>query len=202
MRRTKVQKMMIVAVLAAMAYVLMFIKIPLIPAFPFLTADFSDIPVFIAMFLFGPGVGAATAAFRCILNFLLTGGGNLISFVGSLASFMATICFTFPIYFFFRKDITHLRQALVRKLSGVVMGIASLTGFMCLANYFILLPLYMQVGGLPANSSIPYIVLAGILPFNILKGILVSVVFGVIYIRLLPWLSKQISYSGEHNKRA
>ena len=54
MKNTRVQKMVAVAMFAAIALVLQYFAFPIMPAFSFLKIDFSDIPVLISMFLFGP----------------------------------------------------------------------------------------------------------------------------------------------------
>ena len=62
------------------------------PAFSFLKIDFSDIPVLISMFLFGPAAGVATAFLRSVLH-LLTTGFSPDNLVGDTASFLSTTIF-------------------------------------------------------------------------------------------------------------
>ncbi len=53
----KVQKMVSVSMFAAMGLVMQFVAFPILPVFPFLKIDFSDIPVLLSMFLYGPMAG-------------------------------------------------------------------------------------------------------------------------------------------------
>ena len=66
MKNTKVQKMVAVALFAAMGVILQYVAFPVIPAFSFMKVDFSDIPVMLSMFLFGPMAGIATAFIRSL----------------------------------------------------------------------------------------------------------------------------------------
>ena len=73
MKNLRLQKMTAVAVAAAMGLILQFIAFPIVPMFPFLKLDFSDIPVLINMFIFGPLTGVATAFIRSLLHLTMSG---------------------------------------------------------------------------------------------------------------------------------
>lgn len=190
MKNTKVQKMIAVAMFAAMAVVLQYVAFPVIPAFSFMKVDFSDIPVMLSMFLFGPGAGILTAFLRSALH-LLTTGLEPTNMVGDVASFLATSLFTLPMFYFFNKG-TSSRE---NKILGVVTGIFALTVFMSLANYFVITPLYLSFYGVTATqflgTSLGQYVAIGVIPFNLVKGIIVSGVFLAIYLKLYPWLTKK-----------
>ena len=69
----KVQKMVSVSMFAAMGLVMQFVSFPILPVFPFLKIDFSDIPVLLSMFLYGPMAGVVTAFLRSVLHTITTG---------------------------------------------------------------------------------------------------------------------------------
>jgi riboflavin transporter FmnP len=190
MSNNKVQKMVSIAMLAAIGTILQFVAFPIMPMFDFLKIDFSDIPVLIGMFLYGPLAGVATALVRSILHLFFTGLAPQ-NMVGDAASFLASTVFTLPIYFFFKKG-NHQQFG---KIIGIVSGVLALTIFMSVANYFVITPLYLQIFGATTNqflgTSLARYVTIGIFPFNIIKGILVSVVFLVLHAKLLPWLLKK-----------
>lgn len=190
MRSNKVQKMVIVAMLAAIATVLQFFDIPIIPAFPFLKIDFSDIPIMISMFIFGPAAGIATAFIRSTLHLVLTGLSPQ-NMVGDIASFFATCVFTLPMYYFFNKG----SEKRSNKVLGVTTGILSLTVFMSIANYFVITPIYLNLFGVNADQylgmSLAKYVSIGIVPFNLIKGIIISGVFLVLHAKLVPWLIRK-----------
>ncbi|EON3043853.1 ECF transporter S component [Enterococcus hirae] len=190
MKNTRVQKMVAVALFAAIGLVLQYIAFPIMPAFSFLKIDFSDIPVLISMFLFGPVAGLVTAFLRSILH-LITTGFSPDNLVGDTASFLATAIFTLPIFYFFRKKT----QVGKNKFLGVISGTIAMTIFMSVANYFVITPLYLMFLGLNANQMLGMplanYVLIGIVPFNIIKGFIVSAAFLVLHAKLLSWLSRK-----------
>lgn len=94
----KVQKMVSIAMLAAIGTVLQFVAFPIMPAFSFLKIDFSDIPILLGMFLYGPLAGVITAFVRSLLHLFLTGLAPQ-NMVGDFASFLASSIFTLPILF-------------------------------------------------------------------------------------------------------
>ena len=62
-------------------------------------------------------------------------------------------------------------------------------------NYFVITPLYLMFLGLNANQMLGMpltnYVLIGIVPFNLIKGFIVSAAFLVLHAKLLPWLSRK-----------
>ncbi|PTO39042.1 ECF transporter S component [Enterococcus mundtii] len=191
MKNTRVQKMVAVALFAAIGLVLQFFSFPIMPTFSFLKIDFSDIPVLISMFLFGPLAGIVTAFLRSLLH-LITTGFSPANLVGDVASFLSTTVFTLPIYYIFQRN--RLKKG-KNQILGVVTGTLSLTIFMSIANYFVITPLYLIFFGLSAdqmlNTTMANYIAIGIVPFNLIKGFLVSVAFLVLHAKLLPWLSRK-----------
>ncbi|MFV0557048.1 MAG: ECF transporter S component [Enterococcus sp.] len=189
MKNSRVQKMVAIAMFAAMGLVLQYVAFPVIPAVPYLKVDFSDIPVMLSMFLFGPLAGIVTAFIRSTLH-LLTTGFEPTNMVGDIASFLATSAFALPMYYFFKG-----KGGTRNKVFGIISGILALTIFMSIANYFVITPIYLQVSGLSAQEmlqmSLANYIAVAIIPFNLIKGGLVSAVFLVLHAKLLPWLSKR-----------
>ena len=178
MKNLRLQKMTAVAVAAAMGLILQLIAFPILPMFPFLKLDFSDIPVLINMFIFGPLTGIATAFIRSLLHLTMT-GFSIDNLIGDFASFFASTLYTLPIFLMFRKRTTS------KRILGLGLGILAMTIFMSIANYFVITPLYLKAFGLSAGQMLGMglgrYILVGIVPFNILKAISVSVVFLVLH---------------------
>ncbi|REH92091.1 riboflavin transporter RibU, partial [Staphylococcus felis] len=57
MKQKQTQKLIVVGMLSAISFILMFIKFPLPFLPPYLTIDLSDVPALIATFTFGPVAG-------------------------------------------------------------------------------------------------------------------------------------------------
>ncbi|EPH94617.1 MULTISPECIES: ECF transporter S component [unclassified Enterococcus] len=191
MKNTRVQKMVAVALFAAIGLVLQYIAFPIMPAFSFLKIDFSDIPVLISMFLFGPLAGIVTAFLRSVLH-LMTTGFSPDNLVGDTASFLASMIYTLPIFYFFRSKKHSVGR---NKFWGVISGTLAMTAFMSVANYFVITPLYLMFFGLNAQQMLGMplanYILIGILPFNLIKGFIVSAAFLVLHAKLLPWLARK-----------
>lgn len=71
MKRNRLERLIIISILAALSFILMLIQfpIPFIP--PFLTVDFSDIPAFIGFILFGGVAGSLVIIMKIVLYGLL-----------------------------------------------------------------------------------------------------------------------------------
>lgn len=192
MKKSKVQKMMVICLMGAMAVILQFIAIPF-PLFTFLKVDFSDLPIMVAMFLFGPLAGILTAGLRSLIHLLLTGvePSNL---VGDVASFLASSMYILPIYYFFTRKVTLVKDRF-SKFLGIISGTILMTAFMAVANYFVITPLYLKFFNVSADNflgmSLAKYVTVGIVPFNLFKGALVSAAFLLVYAKLLPWLTRK-----------
>lgn len=183
---SKVNKMVIVAMLAAISFVLIFIDFPILPGFSFLKIDFADVPVLIGTVLFGPVWGMATAGLAGLLDIIVR-DSNPAGALGAVANWMAAVAYVLPIYSFLKRaeDQPH-HQAVMALVKGVLLGTALMTVVMSVANLFVLLPLYMKLASFQINISTLNMVLYGVLPFNLLKEIIVGAVIGLLYFRLMP----------------
>lgn len=189
MRKTKTEKMVVLSLLAGMAFILLKLEFFVLPTFPWLKVDFSDIPILIGTFIYGPLAGIIIAFVRSLLNIIIS-GANLGSLVGNIAGFLASSLYLLPIYYFLKKEKN--RWNLVK---GTVAGTLLMTAFMALANYFVITPLYLFVLKLDFGMSIQQMVVYGVIPFNLIKGALVSVVFALTFKSLIPVLKKRLSVS-------
>lgn len=155
--------------LALLLYIVEIFRFPMgfiFTAAPFLKLNFSDVPIMIAGFCYGPVTGGVIVIIKILAKCLMTHTG----FTGELADLIVSLSLVLPaaIIYKFNKN---KKGALV----GLGVGILVSTIAACLTNYFILLPMY--------RWKLSYIdtILFGILPFNLLKNILVSVIVFIIY---------------------
>ncbi|AST92286.1 riboflavin transporter FmnP [Sutcliffiella cohnii] len=187
-REKSVKKFVLIGMLSGIAYVLMFLSFPIPPLPAYLSVDFSDIPAIIASFIFGPVAGITVIAIKNLLNYLAQGSMTGIP-IGQFANFTAGVLFVLPTYFVFNK---------VRSMKGLAVGLVagtfSMAVFMSILNYFVFLPAYTIFMGWPAEPSSIVIqsIVYGVLPFNIIKGILVGVIFALLYKKLSHWLTKEM----------
>ncbi|MBI5975342.1 ECF transporter S component [Staphylococcus canis] len=176
MKQKQTKKMIVVGMLSAIAFILMFIKFPLPFLPPYLTVDFSDVPALIATFTFGPVAGLLVEFIKNLLNFFF----NMSDPVGPVANFIAGSSLMIVSYWIYiRKQTT--RSLII----GLLFGVIVMTIVLSILNYFVLLPLYGAIMNLSdITHNLKVIITAGIIPFNIIKGILVSIVFVLLFKRL------------------
>ena len=199
MKSTSLRRNIIVALLSAIAFLIMFLQFPL-PLFPtFLTIDLSDIPAIIGAIMFGPVAGITVEAIKNILHYLTSPSLTAVP-VGDIANFITGSVYILVSTFLFRK-----RKTLRSLIIGMVAGTIVTAIVMSIANYYVIFPSYAYFLGFPidqairlaqaANHSIDdllSLVVLGVLPFNIIKCIVISVIAVPIYVRLRPRMGYKI----------
>lgn len=60
---------------------------------------------------------------------------------------------------------------------------------MSLLNLWVLTPLYMAVWNWKSTLPVAQIVAVGVLPFNLIKGLLVTIIFAIIAVHMRSWLT-------------
>lgn len=187
MKKLNIKSMVAIGMLSSISYVLMLLNFP-IPPFPqFLMIDFSDIPALIAALIFGPAAGILVELIKNILDYFMTGSATGVP-VGHIANFAAGILFVLPTYYVYSKLKTKKGMTF-----GLVIGTMVMAVIMSVLNYVVILPAYTFFLNFPAMSApeMRTMIVTGILPFNILKGIIISIVFMLIFTRMKTWVEKQ-----------
>ncbi|MBG9590500.1 ECF transporter S component [Cytobacillus firmus] len=187
MKKLNIKSMVAIGMLSSISYVLMLLNFP-IPPFPqFLMIDFSDIPALIAALIFGPAAGILVELIKNILDYFMTGSATGVP-VGHIANFAAGILFVLPTYYVYSKLKTKKGMTF-----GLVIGTMVMAVIMSVLNYLVILPAYTFFLNFPAMSApeMRTMIVTGILPFNILKGIIISIVFMLIFTRMRTWVEKQ-----------
>lgn len=178
-----------VALLGAIAVVLMFIESPPIG---FLRFDISDVPAMIGGFALGPVAGIIVLLIKNLFHVPM----STTMYVGELANFLIGIAMVVPASLIYRRSKTR-KSAIVGMLVGTVA--MAITG--ALANIYLLLPLYMTVYQMSPEAisgmmnmsfvtNINTLILFAIVPFNLIKGLLILVVTQLIYKRISPMLHR------------
>ncbi|HSJ38496.1 MAG TPA: ECF transporter S component [Planococcus sp. (in: firmicutes)] len=187
MKNIKLQSMIVIGMLSSISFILMLFNFPL-PALPaFLKVDFSDVPALIAAITMGPVAGILVAFFKNALDWLFQGSPTGVP-VGHMANFVTSILFFMPVYLIYRKISTKKGMAF-----GLVAGTLTMAIGMSVLNYLVFLPMYTYFLNIPAqtgNALFGTIVL-GILPFNLIKGILLTSVVLLMFSSMHRWIEKQ-----------
>ncbi len=189
-KKMNVRTYVLIGMMSSLAYVLMLLKLPL-PTFPaFLKLDFSDLPALMTALILGPVAGILVELVKNILDYLVSGSETAVP-VGHMANFVAGIAFILPTYFIYNK---------LKSKFGMILGLISSALLMSVVlsvfNYFVLLPVYITLMGWDPMTSAEMraYVISLILPFNIIKGVIVSVLFMAIYAKMNVWITKQAQY--------
>ena len=184
------------AIFAAMAGVLMLVEIPLFFAPGFYKMDLSELPVLICTFYLGPVAGVVAELLKVLIKLLLKGTST--AFVGDFANFAVGCSFVLP-----ASVIYHARPSRRSALFGLIAGTLVMTVFGSAFNAIYLLPKFAALFGMPLEqivgmgtavnksiTSVSTLVLFAVVPFNLLKGVIVSLLTLLLYKRISPLLHK------------
>lgn len=181
-----------IAMFSAIAGVLYILNFSLPFAFPtFLEFKFSDIPVLIGTFTLGPLSGAIIVVTEILIKLAIEGSSTL--FVGELSDLITTLCFAMTAGIIYKYNRTK-KGALI----GVIAGSALETSASLLINRFLLVPFYVDLffGGnfelivntmrplfpsCTADSFYTLYIWASVLPFNLLRCLVASIVTFIVY---------------------
>lgn len=184
-QKMKSDRLVKMAMMAAVACVLGFIRFPLIPAVSFLTYDLADIPIIITTFAFGPAAGMLALTVVSAIQAFLLGGDSVYGFIMHMIASGTFLMLAGCIY---RKHKT--KKIAIASMAAATIAMTIVMGF---ANYFVT-PFYYGGEAMRATvvSLMPLILL-----FNVIKGVLNSAVTFVIYKRISGFLHKE----GIHTKK-
>ena len=185
-----------IAVLGVIAFVLMFLDTPIWFAPAFLKLDISGVPALLGSFAMGPATGVWVELIKNILNIALE--GSTTNGVGELTNFLIGSVFAYTCGYVYQKKKTFENAVL-----SLVLGVVVMTIFATLNNYFVMFPLYAKVFGLEIKNLIDMgskvnglvvdyktLMLYAVLPFDLLKGTVVSVITILVYKKVSPILHR------------
>ena len=178
------------ALFSCMAAVLMLLEFPLFFAPGFYKIDLSELPIMICTFYLGPVSGVVAELIKIVLKLLIKGTST--AFVGDFANFAVGCAFVLPASF-----IYHAKPGKKSALIGLIVGTLFMTVFGSMFNALYLIPKFAQLFhmdlsaivamGTQVNSHIkdlPTLVLYAVVPFNLLKGAVDSLLTFFLYKRL------------------
>jgi riboflavin transporter FmnP len=189
-RLKKTRAITFIAMFSAIAAVLHIVDIPLFFAPSFYKLDFSELPVMICAFYMGPVAGVTCEFVKIILKLLIKGTST--AFVGDLANFLVGCSFVLPAAICYQATLSKKGAILSLALGTAVMSV-----FGSMFNAWYLIPKFSELFGMPmdaiismgtavnsAITNLPTLVLFAVVPFNILKGVLVSILTMLLYKRV------------------
>lgn len=182
-----------IPLLAAVAFMLYYLEFPL-PAIPsFLKLDFSILPGLLGGLMFGPAAGILIELIKNVLHLLFKNTDGLL--IGELANFVAGSTFICTVVW-----IQRLRHHKGGLLMGFTLGTVLMTLIMSVANVYLLIPAYAALYQISVENllqsfqldSMWSLILYAIAPFNVIKGVLLSLVAYPIFVKMAPRLQLKV----------
>ena len=173
-KRISARTLTVVAMLAAAAFALQLLGAVLPKVAGFLDLEISDLPAIIGTMALGPVAGVVIEFIKNLLHCTVTTTG----FVGEFANFVmnGTFMLVTGLIYKFNKTKKGAFWALL-------WGIVALAVMGVLANMVIMLPLYMPTAPFDVKLALA---LSTILPFNLVRGAVLSAITLLIYKKLSP----------------
>lgn len=190
------------AMLTAIAFLLyMYVKFKLPFMFPsFLEMQFSELPAMLAGFSMGPVAGALVIIFKCLLKFPFSG----TAFVGEIMDLILGLLYVVP-----ASIVYQIKKNRKWALIGLIIGTVSATVMGMLLNRFLAVPFYVKmffgnnfdaiVGmcsslypGLTRENFYNFYIFVAVLPFNLSRLGVVSLITFLVYKRLSKILHWEI----------
>ncbi|MGN0299333.1 MAG: ECF transporter S component [Lachnospiraceae bacterium] len=192
-----VKNLVLMALFTAIAEVLMLFEFPIPFIAPsFYEMDFSEVPVLIGTFTMGPLAGVIIELLKILLNFLIN--GTTTAGVGEIGNFLIGCALVVPAGIIYQVNRTK-KGAVIAMISGTV----SMAVIGCFVNAYLLLPWYAanMFGsmepiielGKAVHQSVDNVLSFAVMlvvPFNLIKGCLVSVLTFLLYKRIGSLIKK------------
>lgn len=184
------------AMFACISGVLMVLDIPLFFTPGFYKLDLSEMPILICTFYLGPVAGVAGELLKVFIKLMIKGTST--AYVGDFANFLIGCTFVIP-----ASVIYHAKPGKKSALVGMAVGTLIMTVFGSAFNAIYLIPKFAQLYGMPleaivamgtavngAINSVTTLALFAVVPFNLVKGVVVSALTFLLYKRISPILHK------------
>ena len=184
----------IIAILGALGAALMLFDFPIMIAPSFYKLDLGDLPCLIGAFALGP-IGAFFIQVVKILVKLLIKPTST-AFVGEFAAFVCSTAYCVSAAYIYQLNKTRKNAILAMAIASVFMAVVS-----CVANYYVIIPAYVKLYNIPLQTIIsmgqaiyPIVrnkmsfVLCCVLPFNLVKALIIDVLTFILYKHISPLL--------------
>lgn len=190
-----VKNIVLMAVFGALGAILMLFEFPLPFVAPsFYEIDLSEVPVLIGSFIVGPIGGIIIEAIKILLKLLIK--GTTTAYVGDFANFCVGCCLILP-----ASIIYHVKKTKKMAMIGLGVGIAFMAVAGVILNYFVMIPFYVKAFGMPLeaiisagkaiwpaiSSKLTFTILC-VAPFNLIKGIIVSLITALVYKKISTFI--------------
>ena len=164
--RWATKQLVTMALMCAIAILLSFVEFPIFPAASFLKLDVALVPSAVVGFAYGAGPGVLVGIVCAVAHAAITG-----NWVGALMNIIVACAFIAPAAAIYTRN---------RTFKGAIVGLVVSTICLIVAAIVANLVIDPIFYGMPFDA-VAALVVPAILPFNIIKGIVVSVLTGLVY---------------------
>ena len=185
-----------IAMFSALASVLQLWRIPIPVLFPpWLELNFADVPALIGTFALGPVSGSIIVILKIAIKLMIHGTSS--AFTGDLSDLICGLMLIIPAGIIYKRNRTFKGAVLALAISSVFS-----TGVSVLSNRFIIVPAYAKAfGGIGAIANLVsnlfpsitaenfynYYLPLSVVPFNLMRCIIASIITMLVYKRI-SWL--------------
>ena len=188
--RTKVKKIAFIGLMGAVSAVLMLFRfpIPLMP--PFLSFDLSGLMEMLGGFMFGPMAAACIIVVKILLQLVMQGSFSLGT--GELQNLILSCSYVLPALIIYHRNKTKKMA-----ITGMAVSTIFVSVMAVFTNLYLIIPFYVKLFGMsmddiitmcrtvsPAMKNVTTMAVFGLLPFNLIKYGVTSLVTFIVYKRL------------------
>lgn len=179
-----------IAILTAISAVVMLFEFPLPFAPGFYELDLSEAVILMGGFAMGPVPAAIIELLKNLINILINGTST--AYIGELANFITGCAFVIPASLIYRYN-----KSIKGAIISLVVGTLALATIGSMLNYFVLIPTFSKFYHLPIEDIVSMgsavnplvvdlktLVVFAVAPFNLVKGIICSVINLLLYKRV------------------
>ncbi len=180
------RKMVTLGILSALGAILMIIEVPY-PLVPFLMIDLSDVVVLVIFAFYGWKEAATVGLLKAIIH-ALTKGAVGPMFIGQITAFVASMSYVLGMYI-------STNKLNLNRLFSAIVSVMVVTIILTVANYFFITPIwfggttYLDIkdwvtpGAFELDIEGGYLltILIVYVPFNLLKGTIITSVYFMVY---------------------
>ena len=188
--RMKVRTIAFVGLMGAVSAVLMLFRFPIPFMPPFMSFDLSGLMEMMGGFMFGPFAAVCIIIVKIMLQLVIQGSFSLGT--GEIQNFILSSCYVLPALFIYHRNKTKKTAAAGMAASTIFVSVVAV-----FTNLYLIIPFYVKLFGMtmdeiigmcravnPAMKNVMTMALFGILPFNLIKYGVTSIVTFIVYKRL------------------
>ncbi len=197
--RQKVKMIAFVGLMGAASAVLMLFRFPIPFLPPFLSFDLAGLMEMMGGLMFGPVAAFCIILVKILLQLVMQGSFSFGT--GELQNLILSCTYVLPAVLLYQCRKTKKMAAIAMAFSTALVSFVAI-----LTNLYLIIPFYANLSGMsmedfvaictavnPAVKNAATMVLLGILPFNLIKYTVTSILTFLLYKRLSRFLKKMIS---------